>query len=135
MGFLGYVQLALGSIQLLLQNPLLGGQSNVRHQEAAELIGILSALIEEGEDAYEDLKAFAEEVKTMAEEGRSPTPQEWAVLRARKDAAHDRLQQVKENILNANAEEAQPAPETEEEEAPLSEATSRPSDGGPEVVN
>lgn len=105
MDFLALVRLAINSVSLLLVNPALGGRNNIRVTQAVELLGVLDALIEEGEDAYDDLKAFTEQVRGIAAEGRSPTPDEWESLRVRKQSAHDRLQAVKEEILGEEEQE------------------------------
>lgn len=123
MNFVALVRLALNSISLLLLNPNLGGRTNIRVTQAAELLDTLDALIEEGEDAYEDLRAFAEEVKAIAEAGRSPTPDEWEGMRARRMAAHDRLQAVKEEILAGQQQETPPAESTAPVETPPQEGS------------
>lgn len=125
MGWLVLVRTALNSVGLLLSNPLLGGGGSVKAQQAAELLEVLDMILEEGEDGYEDLKAFTEQVQAMADENRGPTPAEWDMLRARKDAAHDRLQAVKEEILGEEEQEAPENPDpVSSSEAPEGETSS-----------
>jgi len=100
---------ALSGLRLLVNNPALGGGSSVRLDEASDLLGVLIALVQEGEDGYRDLKAFAEEIERMAESGSAPSPKQWEFLRDRANAAHDRLQTVKEELLD----DPDPEPELE----------------------
>ncbi len=110
------IQLALIAIQGLstvLRNPALGGGSSVRLDQASELLGILGTLLEEGDEAIEELKVFAETVQGMAEQGRAPSRLEWDVLRTRSDDAHARLQAAKAALLGTP--DPEPEPEVEEE--------------------
>ncbi len=110
------IQLALIAIQGLstvLRNPALGGGSSLRLDQASELLGILGTLLEEGDEAIEELKVFAETVEDMAEKGRAPSKLEWDVLRTRSDDAHARLQAAKTALLGTP--EPEPEPEVEEE--------------------
>lgn len=112
--------LAINSLRIVLSNPLLGGGSTLRFGEASELLGLLGMLLEEGEDGFEDLKAFAATIQLMAEQGREPTPTEWEILRQRSQDAHDRLQAAKEELLG-------------EEEPEATEPTTTPEAGSPET--
>jgi hypothetical protein len=109
---------ALRGISTLLSNPALGGGSSVRFGEAAELLNLLGSLVEEGEDAFEDLKAFTESISAMAASGHGPTPAEWETIRERGRVAHDRLQAVKEEltgpVISTGTAEEDPVPEPEE---------------------
>lgn len=102
--------LAINGLSTVLSNPALGGGSSVRLGQASELLGILGALITQGDDALDDLKAFTETIEEMAAKGRAPTAGEWDVMRARSDDAHERLQAAKEELL---AEEEPEEPEEE----------------------
>lgn len=108
---------AISGIRLLLSNPALGGGGSVRAGEASELLGILGTLISEGSDGIEDLRVFAGQVEAMAAAGRGPSPDEWAALRERSDAAHEQLQDIKEELLGEE-EDATPEPAPEVESAP-----------------
>ena len=99
--------LAINGIRLVLVNPALGGGSSVRLDQASELLGILGTLLLQGDSAREDLKEFTGVIEAMVKDGREPTSTEWAFLRARSDDAHNRLQDVKKELL---AEEEEPAP-------------------------
>lgn len=118
MGVVELILLGVRSVATLLNNPNIGG-SNVKVNEAAELLGLLATLVEEGDDALDDLKEFTDSVKAMVEQNRGPTPTEWANLRARQQSAHDRLQAVKEELEGEEEEETEepepdpPTPATE----------------------
>jgi len=100
------------------------GEFKIRGPAGGELLGLLSSLIEEGHDTFEELKAFTTLIDSMVTANRGPTPTEWDDLRARGQAAHDRLQAVKEALSEPEEEtpEAEPtpeaAPEAEEEVDP-----------------
>jgi len=97
--------MAVNALSGVLSNPALGGGSSVRLDQASELLGILGSLMQEGDEALDDLKDFTSLVEEMAAKGRSPTPGEWDVLRARSDDAHARLQAAKEELLADEEEE------------------------------
>jgi hypothetical protein len=101
---------ALRGISTLLSNPAMGGGSHVRLSEASELLNLLGSLIEEGQDTFEELKAFTALIDSMVAAHRGPSPDEWETIRERGQVAHDRLQAVKEELT---AEE-DPVPEPEE---------------------
>ena len=86
------------------------GEFKIRGPAGGELLGLLSSLIEEGRDTFEELKAFTTLIDSMVIANRGPTPTEWDDLRARGKAAHDRLQAVKEELTAELEEEADPAP-------------------------
>lgn len=92
------IHTAIRGLSILLNNPAFGGGSNLRFQEAAELLGMLDQILMRGEDAYEDLVELAETIQGMVDSNRAPTPAEWAALRARSDAAHAVLQDAKEDL-------------------------------------
>ena len=117
--------IAINGIRTLLANPLLGGGGSVKAAEASELLGILGSLLQQGDDAYDDLKAFADEIRTIAEANREPTPNEWDMFRARSSAAADRIDSAVEELLGQE-EEPSPTPQptpTPEENAPTSEGS------------
>lgn len=105
--------LAINGLSTVLSNPALGGGSSVKMGQASELLGILGALISQGDDALDDLKEFTKTIEDMAEKGRAPNDAEWDVMRARSDDAHARLQAAKEELL----EEEEPE-ETVDDEVP-----------------
>ena len=113
--------LAINGLSTILSNPALGGGSSVKLGQASELLGILGALISQGDDALDDLKAFTETIEEMAAKGRAPTPGEWDVMRARSDDAHARLQAAKEELL----EEEEPE-ETVDDEVPTDSVDPEP---------
>jgi len=126
------IMVALNGLSVLVNNPAIGG-SNLKFQEASELLSILSLLITRGEEGYEDLKAFAEEIQKMVDENRGPTPTEWKTMRARSDVAHETIQKARRaaearqeladelDALEAISEEDL----TEEQSARLGELTSQ----------
>ena len=73
MDFLSIGALILRSLQVVAQNPALGGGSSVRMGEMAELLGLFGQLFERGDEALDELRAFADVVEAMAKEGRPPT--------------------------------------------------------------
>ena len=113
--------LAINGLSTILSNPALGGGSSVKLGQASELLGILGALISQGDDALDDLKAFTETIEEMAAKGRAPTPGEWDVMRARSDDAHARLQAAKEELLGE--EEPEEPEEPTEPEEPVTDPT------------
>ncbi len=88
---------SINALRLMLNNPILGGGSNVRLSEASELFNILGSLIlaDGDEDAGENLEFFTETVEEMATTGRDPTPLEWVTLRG---FNVDLLQTLKERL-------------------------------------
>ena len=117
MEILTIISAAIRGIGLIANNPLLGGGSSVKFQEAAELLNILGGLVEAGSEAHDELKAFAATISEMAEQGRGPTRAEWDNLRARSLAAHETIQEAAAAIRGEEEEEE------EEEEVELSEFT------------
>lgn len=111
------VMIAINGLSVLTNNPLIGGGSNLKLQEASKLLSLLGELVTRGEEGYEELKAFAATIEAMVEENRAPTPEEWAALKARSDAAHDVIQEARRRA------EAELAEEEEEEELDLTELT------------
>ena len=92
MGIIELILVAVRGLALVTNNPALGGASSIRMEEASELLGLLGELLERGDEAHDELKAFAAEVEKIAKENRSPTRLEWDTLRGRSDAAHDVIQ-------------------------------------------
>ncbi len=92
MGILELILVAVRGLALVTNNPALGGASSVKMQEVSEMLGRLGELLERGDEAHDELKAFTEVVAKIAEENRSPTRIEWQTLRGRSDAAHDVIQ-------------------------------------------
>ena len=92
MGILELILVAVRGLALVTNNPALGGASSVKMQEVSEMLGMLGELLERGDEAHDELKAFTEVVAKIAEENRSPTRIEWQTLRGRSDAAHDVIQ-------------------------------------------
>lgn len=92
MGIIELILVAVRGLSLVTNNPALGGASSIRMQEVSEMLGLLGELLERGDEAHDELKAFTEVVAKIAEENRSPTRLEWQTLRERSDAAHDVIQ-------------------------------------------
>lgn len=104
--------MAVNALSGVLRNPALGGGSSVRLDQASELLGILGSLLQEGDEALDELKAFTATVEDMAAKGRAPSRAEWDIMRARSDDAHARLQAAKDELL---ADEEPEEPEEPEE--------------------
>lgn len=105
------LQLALVALRGI--SSLLGGVK-IRGRDGSELLGLLASLIEEGADAFEDLKAFTGTIENMVTDNRDPTSAEWEDMRSRGQAAHDRLQAVKAELEGEpEVEEEEPTPEAE----------------------
>lgn len=96
--------LAINGLRTVMGNPALGGGSSVRLDQASELLGILGTLLQQGDESLDDLREFTKIIEAMAAQGREPTPTEWGILRQRSDAAHARLQAVKEELLREEEE-------------------------------
>ena len=122
--------IAINGVRTLLANPLLGGGGSVKAAEASELLGILGSLLQQGDDAYDDLKAFADQVAAIADENRSPTPTEWDILRSRSESAAERIDDVVEELLGQEEETTEPeppaAPEAETPAAEPGDTTGTP---------
>ena len=99
MGIVEMILLAVSGLRTVMANPALGGGSSVRLDQASELLGILGTLLEQGDDAYDDLKEFTETIEAMAKQGREPTPDEWDILRGRSDDALDGLLAAMDELL------------------------------------
>jgi len=110
MDFISLAILAVNGLRTVMGNPALGGGSSVRLDQASELLGILGVLLEQGDDAYEDLKDFTETIQAMVKGGREPSAAEWDILRQRSDDAHARLQRAKEELLEEEEPEVTPDP-------------------------
>lgn len=123
------IHIAINGLALLLKNPALGGSSNLRLQEASELLGLLDQILTRGEEAYEDLVAFAETIQAMVDANRAPTPAEWAALRARSDTAHAVLQEAKaaldspEGTGEVEPNPGEPVPSTGTDKPPVEGGT------------
>jgi outer membrane biosynthesis protein TonB len=131
------ILIAIRGLSILTSNPALSGGANVKLQEASKLLGFFGELLERGDEAHTELKAFAETIKAMADEGRAPTAAEWASLKERSDAAHDVIQAARrraeeeeaanqppeagENVDDEVPAEPEPTPEPEPEPDPTPE--------------
>ena len=58
----------------------------------AKYLDVLAVVVAQGQAAYDDLKQLRALIMVMVNEQREPTNEEWAVLEARSNAAHDRIQ-------------------------------------------
>ena len=119
MNVIQLIMAALQGLSSVMLNPNVQGGNGKRMKDAANLLGILTELLARGDEAHEELKAFAEVIQRMADEKRNPTPEEWATLKARSDAAHDVIQDAAAEA----AEEPEPEPEPEPEEPEPEEPT------------
>ncbi len=108
MDFFSLGALILRSLQIVSNNPAIGGGSTLRTQEISELLGLFGQLFERGDEALEELQEFADIVGAMAAENRNPSRAEWETLRARSDVAHDVIQEA--------AAEAQAREDAEQDE-------------------
>jgi hypothetical protein len=110
------ILVAIRGLSLITNNPALGGGSSLKLQEASELLSVLGALLERGDEANEELKEFAATIEKMAAEGRAPTPTEWQTLRDRSDAAHATIQAAAAELEPEPEPEPEPDPEPESEQ-------------------
>lgn len=127
MGFLEIGALILRSLQIVSNNPALGGGSTLKMQEISELLGLFGQLFERGDEALDELKSFAAIVEAMAKEGRNPSPAEWETLRGRSDAAHDVIQQAAEAARQEEEDDDPPADDPPADDPP---ADDPPADDG-----
>jgi len=63
-----------------------------RFLAAGKILQLAGALTADTVKARDALAALRSQVELMAEEGRPPTEDEWAALKARSDAAHAAIQ-------------------------------------------
>lgn len=110
MGFGTLVMIAIQGLSTILNNPLLGNQASATARQASELLAILGSLVQKGEEAYEEMKAFAMIIKGMADDGRGPTREERQFLRDQRAVVHAGYQAEKDRILGTQ-EETQPPQE------------------------
>lgn len=127
MGAIELAILAISGLRAVMNNPALGGGSSVRLDQASELLGILGTLLQEGDEALDDLKEFTETIESMVEQGRPPSRAEWDILRRRSDDAHARLQAAKEEILGEEPEEPE-EPDVPDPDPSPAEETSETTD-------
>lgn len=76
-------------LAVVAQNPAVAGVGGVA---LAKYINLGASLIERGDAARAGLESLTRDVEKMVSEGREPTPEEWAGLKDRSDAAHDAIQ-------------------------------------------
>lgn len=69
-------------IGILAVNPALGG-GGLSRERLATLAARLASLVEGGADTWEELKAFALEIRAMAETGAEPSAAQWQAMRGR----------------------------------------------------
>lgn len=112
------ILLAVRGLSVVVDNPALGGGSSLKFQEVSKFLGVLGELIERGDEAHDELKAFADMVGSMADEGRTPTKAEWAVLQDRSKAAHAVIQEAAAALPDP---EPDPEPEVADDPEPESE--------------
>ena len=98
------VVLALRSLALLAQNPKLGG-GGLRSDQISELTNTLASLIEGGQETWEQLQAFAQEVKALADSGASPSALQWQQFRDRDAAARTAIERAAQRLAQAEDQE------------------------------
>ena len=104
MGILELVLVAIKGISVVTNNPAFGGGSNLKLQEASELLSLLGELASRGKEGHKELKAFTATIEEMVANNRAPTVLEWEELRARSDAAHAAIQEAVAAADQAEAE-------------------------------
>ena len=104
MGILELVLVAIKGISVVTNNPAFGGGSNLKLQEASELLSLLGELASRGKEGHKELKAFTATIGEMVANNRAPTVLEWEELRARSDAAHAAIQEAVAAADQAEAE-------------------------------
>ena len=72
------------NLATLAGDPALG----YRGSAVVAALQLISVAIELGVAGYEDLQKLASQIDEMIAQGREPTKDEWAELRARSEAAH-----------------------------------------------
>lgn len=92
MGIIELALVAINGLSVVLSNPVVGGKSSVKFQDASELLALLGELLTRGDEAHDELVAFTKVIEEMAAQGRAPNRAEWDTLRGRSDAAHDVIQ-------------------------------------------
>ena len=93
---MGIVSLILTAFQGV---GILAGNQHINLPEVNELLGTLARLVQIGGATHLELKNFTEDIERMVAANRGPNDVEWANIRARSDAAHNRLQAAKADIL------------------------------------
>ncbi len=78
---------------------VLAGNQHINLGQVNELLQTLARLVQIGGATHLELKNFTEDIERMVAQNRGPNDIEWANLRRRSDAAHDRLQAAKADIL------------------------------------
>lgn len=99
------ILVTLQSLTTLSRNPGFAGHGQANLERITEYLVLLTTLVEEGEDSYQELKELSEKVKGLVAEERGPTRDEIIELRTRSQSARDRLQRVKEELLAKSSSE------------------------------
>ena len=89
----------LQGLMALSANMQLGGHKGENWERFSGYLSLLSRLLEEGEEAYNDIELLSQQIQQMVEENRGPTSEELQILEERSQEAHNRLQAVKEELL------------------------------------
>ena len=93
---MGIVTLILTAFQGI---GVLAGNQHINLPQVNELLQTLARLVQIGGATHLELKNFTETIERMVADDRGPNDIEWANLKARSSAAHDRLQAAKADIL------------------------------------
>lgn len=64
----------------------------IDNQAVLKWVGFAGEIINKGIQVDERLQALDDHIKQMVAEGRNPTQDEWDVLQARSDVAHQKIQ-------------------------------------------
>lgn len=105
MGIAEIVTLIIRGISILSNNKALGG-GGIGNTRTSFLLDTLAALIQGGEETWEDLKAFSTEIQALVDTNGEPTRGQWEAMIARDQVVRQRLA---DNL--AAIEHSEPQPE------------------------
>ena len=77
-------------IGTLTHNKALGG-GGIGSERTATLLETFAALVQGGEEAWEDMKVFAQEIQSLVDQNGEPSRGQWAAMIARDQAVRQRL--------------------------------------------
>jgi hypothetical protein len=87
--FLSLLPTLLQMLSSLLATPTTAGGPALLSPHVSGILGAVSTLIQQGEDAFPKFEALTQHVVTLVKGGTDPTPEQVSTLQAHIAAAHD----------------------------------------------
>lgn len=102
------ITLIVRGIATLTHNKALGG-GGIGSERTATLLETFAALVQGGEEAWEDMKVFALDIQALVDQHGEPTRGQWDAMVARDQAVRQRLA---DNLATIENPEHSMQPET-----------------------